>query len=97
MVLIINLVEPLPSITGTVTYELDPSEPACSFDNNGEINELPNGLCCHELQKQITCDPIDSSEFDFECYTSKESGRKYLVNNKLINYCKQEGYTIETK
>ena len=93
------------SLTGGVSFFFDNSEPLCYFENGGEQRQIPAGLCCYEIQSQISCvkstdlNVLDSkgevSEFDWKCFISEESERFYLVNNKMLNYCLKEGYDVK--
>lgn len=88
----INLIVPIHEISGDIAYGMDTSEPECHFSYNNELNEIPMGLCCHEIQKQLACKPIDNS--GLKCYTSEDSGIFYLINDKAFMYCQREGYDV---
>ena len=95
VLLVINLIYPIDTIMGNFIYRLDTSEPECYFINAGMPNKIPIASCCYELHSQLTCEKI-RGEADYACYTSKTSGIYYLVNSKALNFCKKEGYYIET-
>ncbi len=94
VLLIINLIHPISSISGSLTYNLDPSDPECYFINSGNLNEVPIDSCCYEIQKQLHCQPDDTN---IKCYTSETSGKYYSLNQKAFNYCRKDGYDIEIK
>jgi hypothetical protein len=84
-------------VEGSISYFIDFSEPMCYFNNSGELNEIPIDRCCYEIQKQLFCMPIVSEKFGFRRYTSEFSEKSYLINQKALNYCKKEGYHVETQ
>jgi len=92
IILILNLIQPLSTLTGNIVYNFDSSQPHCYFYNHGETNEIPTDRCCYEIQKQLLCEP--EKESLKKCYTSESSQRYYLVNNKAYNYCQKEGYDV---
>jgi len=94
VILFLNLVMPLETITGNLIYDLDSSVPRCYFKNIGDINEIPLLNCCIEIQKQMACEKLDAQN-GIKCYNSWSSERYYLVNNKVINYCEKEGYDVK--
>jgi len=94
VILAVSLI-PFSTITGNIAYDLDSSDPVCYFSNSGETSEIPMDLCCPEIQKQFTCKPLNSDNFDLKCYISESSPRFYLINNKAFNYCKKEGYDVK--
>jgi len=92
VILIINIIFPLDSISGEIVYRLDPSKPKCTFYNTEEYVEIKDlSRCCYHLQQQLICEQKNQ---DVECYIS-ETGTKYLINSKTLNYCKKEGYDVE--
>ena len=93
-ILIVNLIKPLPSITGNIAYSLDFSDPECNFYNKGELNDIPIDLCCYELQKQVNCEEMDEY---IKCYISETSGKFYKINSKTLKYCLKEGYDVKIK
>ncbi|UZE94005.1 MAG: hypothetical protein IB618_00295 [Candidatus Pacearchaeota archaeon] len=98
IILAINLIYPLNSVTGDMIYNLDMSSPKCYFQNVDELGEISDiNRCCYELQKQLNCKKIDSENFDLYCYISESSDYSYLINYKIFNYCKKEGYDVKIK
>lgn len=96
IVLILNLIQPISTITGNMIYTLDSSQAQCYFYNLNETNEIQLDRCCYEIQKQLTCQSMDENN-ELKCYTSKSSERYYLINQKAFNYCKKEGYDVKIK
>ena len=86
-ILAINLIEPV--YIGNFVYNLDTSEPDCQFINSEISNNIPIDICCHEVEKQLTC---ESSLDEIKCYTSSE--KYYSLNQKALAYCKKEGYNV---
>lgn len=95
IILFVNLIQPISTITSNVIYKLDTSNPQCYFKNFDELNEIPIDRCCYEIQKQLLCKSTGAGELDLKCYTSESSVRYYLINNKAFNYCKNEGYDVK--
>lgn len=94
-VLAINLIKPLPFITGNIAYSFDLSESECYFINSGKTNEIPIDSCCYELQKQLSC--VDTDGYYLKCYISETSGKFYKINYKTLKYCLKEGYDVEVE
>ena len=94
VLLAVNIISPLDSITGNIAYSLDPSDPVCTFSNKGELKEIPLERCCYELQRQLSCQSISQDDFDYKCSMSKNSQYFYLINNKMSGYCNKEGYDV---
>ena len=96
LILIVNLIQPISTITGNVLYKIDTSEPRCLFNNMGDLREIPIDKCCYEIQKQLRCKSTNEL-LDLKCYTSETSERYYLINYKTFSYCKKEGYHVKLK
>jgi len=92
ILLTLNLVISLDRVTGFIIYSLDFSEPICYFYNFGKINQIPKDFCCYQLQKLLECS-IANERF-YKCYVSENSERYYLLNQKMLNYCKIENYHV---
>lgn len=97
IVLLLNLVMPVGTLTGELVYNLDLSDPECYFSDSGELHEIPLERCCYAIQKQFTCEAVGQEGFDLRCYISKTSERYYLVNDKAFSYCKKEGYDVHVE
>lgn len=95
LLLALNLVMPLNSITGSITYALDSSTPKCQFTNEGKVYDVPTDVCCHEIQKQLTCKDLPAEKLDLKCFVSEASGMYYVINQKVFNYCQKEGYYVK--
>ena len=89
LILILNIIEPV--YIGNFIYSLDPSEPKCYFSNSEEV---PLDICCYEIEKQLTC---ESFEDNIKCFTSRTSGKYYIVNQKAFHQCLKEGYNVEVQ
>lgn len=96
IVLIINLIKPQLGDTIGYTFQSRYNSPRCTFFNNEMNSSIPIGLCCVELQKQLSCDKITNDNYNFKCYTSKSANYYYLINNAVKYYCKKEGYLVKT-
>ena len=72
-------------ITGSVIYELDKTEPTCTFHNEGEFTK-PAWECCYEIQAAQRCVKEGT---EFTC-------GKYTVNSKQLQFCLKEGYDVTT-
>ena len=94
VLLAVNIVSPLASITGNIAYSLDSSNPVCAFSNKGELKDIPIERCCYELQRQLSCQPISQDDFDYKCSMSEKSEYFYLINNKIAGYCNKGGYDV---
>ena len=97
IILFLNLIMPLKSITGDFIFFPDLDESACFFRNSDQISRIPEHLCCDELQKQLNCEGFELKDIDYRCYTAKDSEKYYLVNKEQLNFCKKEGYVINKK
>lgn len=95
LLLALNLLQPLSSITGALSYQLDADEPLCTFHDNGELHDIPQEQCCYQLLKQYTCTEHDQDEYNVKCFTAEDSPRYFLTNNKMVSYCQKEGYDVE--
>ena len=84
-------------IVNGFTYSLDTSPAKCIFNSSGIVGDIPIDRCCLQIQSQLSCDPINSTEFNFKCYTSKTSERFYLINKKTLNYCENVGFYVNTE
>ncbi|MFA5141447.1 MAG: hypothetical protein WC471_00570 [Candidatus Woesearchaeota archaeon] len=89
ILLLLNLYYPLNSITGNIAYEMDSSEPYCSYGDA----EISVDVCCVEMSKQLEC---VESEGLFSCYTDSVD-RSYILNSKAYMYCEKEGYDGKIK
>ena len=94
ILLIVNIVSPLASITGNIAYSLDISDPVCTFSNKGELKDIPLERCCYELQRQLSCQSISQEDFDYKCSIYEKSEYFYLINSKMSGYCNKEGYDV---
>ena len=83
------------SLTGQVSYNLDNSEPLCSFKTNQGLNKLSIDQCCYEALLQLECHKLNLEPYDIRCYTSETSPRYLLLNNKAFSYCQKEGYDVK--
>ena len=95
VLLLVNTISPLTSITGNLAYSLDNSPPLCAFSNKGELKDIPLERCCYELQRQLSCRRVSEGDFDYKCSMSEDSEYFYLTNNKMIGYCSREGYDVQ--
>jgi len=91
--LLINIVQPASTITGQLSYHLTLSKPSCNFYNNNLSSEIPIDRCCYEIQKQRIC--TKEKDTDVKCYTSENSQRYHLLNQKAFLYCKNQGYDVK--
>jgi len=91
--LTLNLIVSLDRVTGFIVYSLDFSKPICYFYNSGKINQISSKeICCYQIQKLLECSLIN--EKFYKCYVSENSERYYLLNQKMLNYCKIENYHV---
>lgn len=72
-----------------------PADFQCYFFNFNETNEIPLDRCCYEIQRQVSCKLLNSTDFDLKCYNSEESKRYFLVNRNVLDYCRSEGYYVK--
>ena len=91
VLLLINLLYPLKSVTAWAVYELDTEEPTCTFYNKEDSVNLNIEQCCYDIQNQLKCEKDQSL---INCYTKKDSV-KFEVNSKTFNYCKKQGFDIK--
>ncbi len=96
LILIINLLIPLKTITTNAIYSLGREEPQCYFINKEGKNFIPLSNCCVEIQKQLKCE-YSFATLEFKCFTSEKSGKYYLLNSKALNFCKKEGYYAKNR
>jgi len=91
----VNLINP--TVTGNIVQNIDNSEARCTFFNEGESNVLSAKHCCVELVKMYDCSEIVSDTYDEKCFVAENSSRYFLVNKKMLNTCRQEGYDVKAK
>jgi len=94
----INLIS-FSGLTGKAVSLFD-LQPKCIFENEQELRIIPMEFCCFELQSQLNCEKsvenlLENSLQNYECYTSKDSPRKYLINQDTLYYCQGAGYEIK--
>jgi len=91
----INLIDP--TLTGNIVQSIDNSEAQCTFTNNGELNNLTAQYCCVQIAKMYDCQEIVSDTYSKKCFISENSEKYFLVNDKMLDICRQEGYDVKDK
>ncbi len=81
------------SSTGKAFYDIaDPSEGTCFVEWGGEYSQMNMGYCCHDVQKQFSCEDnkqtILGEKTDISCQTGEGKVLKYHLNNKAFRACR---------
>ncbi len=96
VLLVLNLNQISVPTVGQVSYALDPTEPVCILDWQGETAEIKDlQRCCLEARKQAECiiepNTLSYGKTNWLCQTSPQDIR-YWLNNKAYGFCTQQEF-----